>query len=125
MSKPVKCKKCGSLNNREETTGNCLNCGAFIRGNKHGESSKRRDAVKYAIRDAVSPEEAKALLRDLMNDDNPNVKLKALELFLNRMLGRSVTPVITNPEKSNHDMLSDEMRDMLEGLVDPDNGVEE
>lgn len=117
MARDVKCNKCGALNYSDN--GKCLSCGAFVKGNKQGEHSRRRDAVKYALRDAITPKEAKELLRELLYNNNENVQLKALELFLNRLLGKSVTPIVTNPDVKNTHILSDKVRKLRDDLLDP------
>lgn len=106
----------------DDGTGKCTNCGVFLKGNVHGTNSRRRDAVKMAVKDAVSPAEAKALLSKLMNSKNENVQLKALYLYLDRVLGKSITPIVTNVEKENNEIVSDSVKSMLDELLDVSNG---
>jgi hypothetical protein len=97
--------------------GQCTGCGMFMKGNKHGENSRRRDAVKAAVKDAVTPGEAKKLLSKLMNDSNANVQLKALALYLDRVLGKAITPIVTNESKEDDGIVPESVKKMLNDLL--------
>jgi hypothetical protein len=106
----------------DDGTGKCTNCGTFMKGNVHGTNSKRRDAVKVAIKDAVTPAEARELLNRLMNSKNENVSLKALHMYLDRILGKAITPIITDKEKDGTDIVSESFKNRLADLLDSEDG---
>jgi len=102
----------------DDGSGKCTGCGVFMKGNKHGENSHRRDAVKNAIKGALKPKDVEALVQKLAASKNENVQIKLLALYLDRILGKAITPIVSHKDKEESDVVEDKVKEMLDSLLD-------